>query len=258
MKSKLFYFSILILFSIHTIGSNKDSTATKSKYFSVGYSLNIIDMLPAQLSLSYDLSSKFSVTLIYGHLFITNNSLNKQNTFFESVTNQGLGKEDGSMYASTRIANSNYLKLTFLKTLSSHKNKSYLDIGLFYSLAKTTQELTLEWYQSSAYGKYNEVHTSDYYYNNVGITLIGHAAITEKLYFSYGSEIYIPINTSKVFDDVIQNYYLGSTYTPGQGFAIPFPFKLNVPIALNIGLAYRIPFKRKINLRRAKWKHMSD
>ena len=235
---------MLLIFCNYSFGSNKDSVHAQPKYIAVGYSLNIIDMFPAQISVGYNFNDVFGMQIMLGHLIATDNAINKQITYLSTVHGGGYITEAASMNASTRIAGSNYFKLTFLKAITDHKKNSYWDFGIFYSIAKTTQELTLDW-QQDYYGNYKDGYKRDDVYHTVGLSINGHAIIMDRLFFTYGSELFFPINAPKVFDDVVQNYYAGSTYTPGQGFCIPFIFRLKVPISLNIGLEYRIPHKQK-------------
>jgi len=236
--------SILLFFLHSSYGMNKDSIPDQPKFISMSYELNAIDMFPAQISIGYDITKEIGLNLLIGHLFLTNNSINNQTTYF--ATSNAVGyTEAGSMIASTKIASSNYLKVSFLKTITSHKNNTYLDLGIFYCYAKSTQELTLHWNQNY-YGDYYDIYSRDFIYNIIGLSLKGHSkAKHAPFYFTYGIEIYKPLSLPKPFDDIIPNYYSGNSYIPGQGFGFPLPLRNTIPISFNLGLEFKIPLKKK-------------
>ncbi|MFI5222549.1 MAG: hypothetical protein ACHQK8_09500, partial [Bacteroidia bacterium] len=66
---------------------------------------------------------------------------------------------------------------------------------------------------------------------------------SKNLFLQTGVDIFNCLNSPKVFNDIISNYYQGSNYTGGQGFGLHL-MSDKIQMSFNLGFEFRIPFKK--------------
>jgi hypothetical protein len=231
----------LLLVAVRGLPKGNDTISSPAGTIAFAYSLNVIDLFPSQLGISYNLSNRISGNALLGHVWYTNNSLNNQVTYFLVVTKGGnYNTEAARMKAGTCIMGSNYLKLSMHYTITPpRRNRLFLNVGIVYTLAKTTQQLTLDWSQNY-YGTYKDAYKRENFHHIAGLAVTAHKPIHGGLHLMFGVEYFEALDDRGLFDDIVSNYSSGNYYTPGQGFSIPFLGGIKVPLSLNIGFEYRL------------------